>query len=81
MIKNGLFFYPNLLRNSKHGIINGMRLLLETPRLILRQFAERDVESFSRYRSDPEVARYQGWEAPYNKVYPASASKTASSHP
>lgn len=39
---------------------------IETPRLILRPFAERDIEPFARYRSDPEVARYQGWEAPYS---------------
>jgi len=39
---------------------------LETPRLILRPFQESDLEAFSGYRSDPEVARYQGWEAPYS---------------
>ena len=43
-----------------------MTLHLETPRLILRPFAEEDVQAFSAYRSDPEVARYQGWEAPYS---------------
>ncbi len=43
-----------------------MAFLLETPRLILRPFRERDVQPFARYRSDPEVARYQGWEAPFN---------------
>jgi RimJ/RimL family protein N-acetyltransferase len=39
---------------------------LESPRLILRPFMERDCEPFSRYRSDPEAARYQGWETPYS---------------
>lgn len=43
-----------------------MTLHLETPRLIMRPFEDRDTEAFSRYRSDPEVARYQGWEAPYS---------------
>ncbi len=43
-----------------------MFLPLETPRLILRSFEERDIEPFRRYRSDPEVARYQSWEAPYS---------------
>jgi len=38
---------------------------LETPRLILRPFNEADLEAFSAYRSDPEVARYQSWEAPF----------------
>ncbi len=47
-------------------IIGTMSLPLETPRLILRPFEDRDIEPFSRYRSDPEVARYQGWEAPYS---------------
>ena len=38
---------------------------LETPRLILRPFQETDLEAFSAYRSDPQVARYQSWEAPF----------------
>ena len=38
---------------------------LRTPRLFLRRFRESDVEAFARYRSDPAVARYQGWDAPY----------------
>ncbi len=42
-----------------------MRFRLETPRLILRAFEERDAASFAAYRSDPEVARYQGWDTPY----------------
>jgi len=41
-------------------------LMLETPRLILRPFQDSDLETFAAYRSDPEVARYQGWEAPYS---------------
>jgi aminoglycoside 6'-N-acetyltransferase len=41
-------------------------LKLETPRLILRPFQDSDLEAFVAYRSDPEVARYQGWEAPYS---------------
>jgi RimJ/RimL family protein N-acetyltransferase len=43
-----------------------MPIRFETSRLILRPFAERDAQAFSDYRSDPEVARLQGWEAPYN---------------
>ena len=38
---------------------------LETPRLVLRSFEDRDAAPFAAYRSDPEVARYQGWEAPF----------------
>ena len=45
----------------------GVSLILETQRLSLRSFQDSDLESFVAYRSDPEVARYQGWEAPYSK--------------
>ena len=40
---------------------------LETDRLILRQFRDSDLEEFLSYRSDPLVARYQGWEIPYER--------------
>src|SRR5579875_1513874 len=40
-------------------------LPLETSRLVLRPFEERDLRHFVAYRSDPSVARYQGWDAPY----------------
>jgi RimJ/RimL family protein N-acetyltransferase len=39
---------------------------LKTSRLILRPFQEPDLATFTAYRSDPEVARYQSWEAPYS---------------
>lgn len=48
-------------------MVDSMLAHLETPRLILRSFKERDIEPFSLYRSDPEVAKYQGWEAPYSR--------------
>ena len=38
---------------------------LLTPRLVLRRFVAADAERFAAYRSVPEVARYQSWEAPY----------------
>lgn len=38
---------------------------LRTPRLHLRRFRASDIETFAKYRSDPAVARYQGWDAPY----------------
>ncbi|CAE7216492.1 p20 [Symbiodinium natans] len=34
-----------------------------TERLRLRPFAEKDLESFAAYRRDPEVARFQSWDA------------------
>lgn len=39
---------------------------LRTPRLRLRRFHDLDAAAFAGYRSDPEIARYQGWEAPYS---------------
>ena len=41
------------------------KMHLQTPRLILRNFKESDLELFVAYRNDPEVARYQGWGIPY----------------
>jgi RimJ/RimL family protein N-acetyltransferase len=39
---------------------------LETQRLVLRPFAPTDLPAFVAYRSDPEIARYQGWDAGYS---------------
>jgi aminoglycoside 6'-N-acetyltransferase len=39
-------------------------LPVRTERLVVRRFAAGDVPAFAAYRSDPEVARYQGWDAP-----------------
>lgn len=38
---------------------------LLTERLVIRRFSATDAAAFARYRSLPEVARYQSWEAPY----------------
>jgi RimJ/RimL family protein N-acetyltransferase len=38
---------------------------LTTERLVLRRFRPEDLDTFVAYRSDPLIARYQGWEAPY----------------
>ncbi|HSH01651.1 MAG TPA: GNAT family protein [Anaerolineae bacterium] len=40
---------------------------LLSARLRLRSFEMRDVAGFVAYRSEPEVARYQSWEAPYSE--------------
>lgn len=37
---------------------------LRSDRLLVRRFRDEDAESLAAYRSDPEVARYQGWEPP-----------------
>ncbi len=37
-----------------------------TDRLILRRFGAADLPGFVAYRSDPDVARYQGWDASFS---------------
>ncbi len=39
---------------------------LKSSRLYLRPFQESDLDAFARYRSDPDVARYQSWIPPYS---------------
>ena len=45
-----------------------MSLILETPRLTLRQFCSADLEPFLAYRNDPQVYHYQGWHVPYLRM-------------
>jgi RimJ/RimL family protein N-acetyltransferase len=40
-------------------------LPIATNRLLLRRFRGDDAEVLAAYRSDPDVARYQSWTAPY----------------
>ncbi|GAA4586842.1 RimJ/RimL family protein N-acetyltransferase [Actinoplanes octamycinicus] len=40
-------------------------MLMATERLILRRFRATDAATLAEYRSDPEVARYQSWDAPF----------------
>jgi RimJ/RimL family protein N-acetyltransferase len=40
-------------------------VLIATERLVLRRFRDSDAETLSAYRSDPAVARFQSWTAPY----------------
>lgn len=39
--------------------------VLASDRLILRRFRVTDLPAFIAYRSDPAIARFQGWNAPY----------------
>jgi RimJ/RimL family protein N-acetyltransferase len=41
---------------------------LRTVRLRLRRFGPADLEAFVGYRADPDVARYQGWDAGYSRA-------------
>jgi len=45
---------------------------LNTARLIVRRFEDRDAEAFWRLRNDPDVARHQGWPFPYSDSEAAS---------
>ncbi|SNY73877.1 GNAT family N-acetyltransferase [Paractinoplanes atraurantiacus] len=40
-------------------------MLIATERLILRRFRPTDAPVLAGYRSDPAVARYQSWDAPF----------------
>lgn len=48
-------------------------MLIATDRLILRRFRPADAPVLAGYRSDPEVARYQSWDAPF----PLAKAETA----
>ncbi|HET6483436.1 MAG TPA: GNAT family protein [Actinoplanes sp.] len=43
-------------------------MVITTDRLILRRFRKADAEPLAAYRSDPEVARYQSWDAPFSRL-------------
>jgi RimJ/RimL family protein N-acetyltransferase len=47
-------------------------MLFETTRLRLRRFQPEDAPALAAYRSDPAVARYQGWSAPVTPQYAAA---------
>lgn len=42
-------------------------LRLESARLILRPLDTPDIQAFSAYRTDPDIARYQGWGTPFTE--------------
>ena len=46
------------------GAVTFLSTKIESPRLLLRPFRDADLPIFHAYRSDPEVARYQGWQPP-----------------
>lgn len=41
---------------------------LRSERLRLRRFAAEDLDAFVAYRTDPEVARYQGWGMDFDRA-------------
>jgi RimJ/RimL family protein N-acetyltransferase len=54
---------------------------LTTSRLILRRLRESDLPAFCRYRSDPQVARYQDWTAFSEKEALRIFAEQAKLHP
>jgi RimJ/RimL family protein N-acetyltransferase len=44
------------------------RIALTTARLTIEPLAERDVDAFTGYRRDPDVARYQSWGTDYSRA-------------
>ena len=40
--------------------------MIVTERLVLRPFRAADLPAFVAYRSDPDIARYQGWDASFS---------------
>ncbi len=56
---------------------------LSTPRLQIEPLAERDIAAFAAYRGDPDVARYQSWDADYSEADAAGlvAGQTAAELP
>ena len=52
-----------------------------TPRLRVRRFRPEDATALSHYRSDPEVARYQAWDACSQAEAEAFIASLARLHP
>ncbi len=50
-----------------NGAVPRRALRLTTERLIIRPLSRADITEFTRYRNDPEVARYQDWTLPYSR--------------
>jgi RimJ/RimL family protein N-acetyltransferase len=56
--------------------------VLAAERLVLRRFRPADLPAFVAYRSDPEVARYQSWSAPFPvESAERMVTELAGSHP
>ena len=41
---------------------------LRTARLTIEPLSERDVDAFTEYRQNPDVARYQSWDIDYSRA-------------
>lgn len=54
---------------------------LRSDRLVIRRFRPEDAVAFAAYRSEPDVARYQSWDACTSEEAEAFASEMAASRP
>jgi len=50
--------------------------VLPAERLVLRRFRRADLPAFVGYRSDPAVARYQRWSAPFPLSFSAGLAQS-----
>jgi RimJ/RimL family protein N-acetyltransferase len=57
-------YRPSARRAYHRGVDSSFDGLV-TNRLLLRRFTAQDADTFAAYRSIPEVARFQSWDAPY----------------
>ena len=54
---------------------------LRTDRLVIRRFRPEDASPFATYRADPDVARYQSWDAYTHARAETFIAEMASLHP
>ena len=54
---------------------------LRTDRLVIRRFRAEDAAAFAAYRADPDVARYQSWEAYTLQDAQSFVAEMAALHP
>jgi RimJ/RimL family protein N-acetyltransferase len=54
-----------IVGNRRQTMVDAAFAVLISQRLVLRRFRAEDLDAFVAYRSDPKIARYQNWEAPY----------------
>ena len=55
-------------------------VVLSTERLVLRRLRAEDAATIAGYRSEPDVARMQGWDAPYSEAAAAGLIARVAGH-
>lgn len=54
---------------------------LGTGRLVIRRFRAKDIDAFAAYRADPDVARFQSWDAYERAQAESLVADMATIHP